>query len=214
MTRYQYVARLIPIRKQLEVVDRSEGRIVEWFDETCFALERKHPDRVAVLLDHDITPGRRMARHAPRPPRLADRHVPPRPRQQRRRRRPRPHPVRDTRERSGSTPTSPPSSARAGSGAIWSPSSTKSRSSAAALPPIGARRSPTGWHSRNEPNTQAPKRATSSSTAARYSADRAARSSVFGDQQDNETRRNPCIHAVFSLTTPTDRESAFLSPGG
>ncbi len=54
MTRYQYVARLIPIRKQLEVVDRSEGRIVEWFDETCFALERKHPDRVAVLLDHDI----------------------------------------------------------------------------------------------------------------------------------------------------------------
>ena len=35
MTRYQYVARLIPIRKQLEVVDRSEGRIVEWFDETC-----------------------------------------------------------------------------------------------------------------------------------------------------------------------------------
>ena len=93
MTRYQYVARLIPIRKQLEVVDRSEGRIVEWFDETCFALERKHPDRVAVLLDHDISQGRRMARHAPRPPRLADRHVPPRSRQQRRRRRPRLHPA-------------------------------------------------------------------------------------------------------------------------
>ena len=35
MTRYQYVARLIPIRKQLEVVDRNEGRIVEMFDETC-----------------------------------------------------------------------------------------------------------------------------------------------------------------------------------
>ena len=55
MTRYQYVARLLPIRTQLEVVDRTDGRIVEMFDETCFALERKHPDRVAVLLDHDIT---------------------------------------------------------------------------------------------------------------------------------------------------------------
>lgn len=55
MSRYQYVARLIPIRKQLQVVDRNEGTVIEWFDETCFALERKHPDRVAVLLDHDVS---------------------------------------------------------------------------------------------------------------------------------------------------------------
>jgi len=44
---------LIPIRKQLCVVDRTDDLITEWFDEHCFALERKHPDRVAVLLDHD-----------------------------------------------------------------------------------------------------------------------------------------------------------------
>ena len=55
MTRYEYVARLIPIRKHLNVVDRTDGLITEYFDDTCFALERKHPDRVAVLLDHDIT---------------------------------------------------------------------------------------------------------------------------------------------------------------
>ena len=55
MTHYEYVAQLIPIRKPLNVVDRTHGLITEWFDEHCFALERKHPDRVAVLLDHDVT---------------------------------------------------------------------------------------------------------------------------------------------------------------
>ena len=55
MTHYEYVAQLIPIRKPLNVVDRTHGLITEWFDEHCFALERKHPDRVAVLLDHDTT---------------------------------------------------------------------------------------------------------------------------------------------------------------
>ena len=48
-----YVARLCPLRKHLPVVDPDEGAIYEYFDDCCFALERKHPERVAFLIDHD-----------------------------------------------------------------------------------------------------------------------------------------------------------------
>ena len=164
MTRYQYVARLIPIRKQLEVVDPTKaGSSNVRRDLFRPRTQAPRPGRRPPRPRHHQ--GRRMARHAPRPPRLADRHVPPRSRQQRRRRRPRPHP--------SGTPVSvgfsPDVTAEFGESGIRRHLVAKLNevaSSGAASPPTEAHRSPTGWHSRNEPNTQAPRRATSSSTAA------------------------------------------------
>ena len=51
-----YIARLVPLRQHLPVVDRDEGALYEYFDEHAFALARKHPERVKFLIEHD--PGR------------------------------------------------------------------------------------------------------------------------------------------------------------
>jgi phage head maturation protease len=55
-----YIANLAPIGRHIDVVDRTDGNICEYFDEYCFALARRHPERVKFLIDHD--PGRAAGR--------------------------------------------------------------------------------------------------------------------------------------------------------
>jgi phage head maturation protease len=52
-TQYLYVARLVPLGKELPVVDLKEGPVVEYFDSCAFALAREKPRDVKLLLDHD-----------------------------------------------------------------------------------------------------------------------------------------------------------------
>ena len=50
---YEYVARLAPINKTLDVVDPHSGeRMAEQFTEWTFQGDREHPERIRLDLDH------------------------------------------------------------------------------------------------------------------------------------------------------------------
>ena len=48
-----YVARLAPVDRDIAARSQKHGLTLEHFPGAIFALERKHPERVQVLLDHD-----------------------------------------------------------------------------------------------------------------------------------------------------------------
>jgi hypothetical protein len=50
---FLYVARLAPVNRDLIANSPISGVTHEYFERSIFALERKQPERVKVLLDHD-----------------------------------------------------------------------------------------------------------------------------------------------------------------